>query len=118
RKARGSPALDLPAECFVVFLQNHDQVANSGTGQRCHALTSPGCFRAMTAWFLLMPGIPMLFQGQEFGASSPFFYFADHEIELTDDVRDGRRTFLAQFPSLASRKMQAELVDPGDVNTF
>jgi len=118
RKARGSPALDLPAECFVVFLQNHDQVANSGTGQRCHALTSPGCFRAMTAWFLLMPGIPMLFQGQEFGASSPFFYFADHEIELTDDVRDGRRTFLAQFPSLASRKMQAELADPGDVNTF
>ena len=66
QKARGTPTLDLPAECFVVFLQNHDQVANSGTGERCHALTSPGRLRAMTAYLLLMPGIPMLFQGQEF----------------------------------------------------
>jgi maltooligosyltrehalose trehalohydrolase len=118
QKARGSPALDLPAECFVVFLQNHDQIANSGTGERCHALTSPGRLRAMTAYFLLMPGIPMLFQGQEFAASSPFFYFADHEIELSRDVREGRRSFLAQFPSLATSEMQAKLTDPGDIDTF
>jgi maltooligosyltrehalose trehalohydrolase len=118
QKARGSPALDLPAECFVVFLQNHDQIANSATGERCHALTSPGRLRAMTAYFLLMPGIPMLFQGQEFGASSPFFYFADHEIELSRDVRAGRRSFLAQFPSLATNEMQAKLTDPGDIDTF
>jgi maltooligosyltrehalose trehalohydrolase len=118
RKARGSPALDLPAECFVVFLQNHDQIANSATGKRCHALTSPGRLRAMTAYFLLMPGIPMLFQGQEFAASSPFFYFADHESELSCDVREGRRGFLAQFPSLATSEMQAKLTDPGDIETF
>ena len=118
QKARGSPALDLPAECFVVFLQNHDQIANSGTGERCHALTSPGRLRAMTAYFLLMPGIPMLFQGQEFAASSPFFYFADHDIELSCNVREGRRTFLAQFPSLATSEMQVKLVDPGGIDTF
>ncbi len=118
RKARGTPTLDLPAECFVVFLQNHDQVANSGTGERCHALTSPGRLRAMTAYLLLMPGIPMLFQGQEFGASSPFFYFADHEIGLSHDVREGRRLSLAQFPSLATSEMRAELADPGDIDTF
>ncbi len=118
RKARGTPTLDLPAECFVVFLQNHDQVANSGTGERCHALTSPGRLRAMTAYLLLMPGIPMLFQGQEFGASSPFFYFADHEIGLSHDVREGRRLSLAQFPSLATSEMRAELADPGDIETF
>ena len=118
RKARGTPTLDLPAECFVVFLQNHDQIANSGTGERCHALTSPGRLRAMTAYFLLMPGIPMLFQGQEFGASSPFFYFADHEIELSRDVREGRGLSLAQFPSLATSEMRAELTDPGDIDTF
>jgi maltooligosyltrehalose trehalohydrolase len=118
RKARGTPTLDLPAECFVVFLQNHDQIANSGTGERCHALTSPGRLRAMTAYFLLMPGLPMLFQGQEFGASSPFFYFADHEIELSHDVREGRRRSLAQFPSLATSEMRAELADPGDIDTF
>jgi maltooligosyltrehalose trehalohydrolase len=118
QKARGTPALDLPAECFVVFLQNHDQVANSGTGERCHALTSPGRLRAMTAYLLLMPGIPMLFQGQEFGASSPFFYFADHEIGLSHDVREGRHLSLAQFPSLATSEMRAELADPGDIDTF
>ncbi len=117
-KARGSPTLDLPAECFVVFLQNHDQIANSGTGERCHALTSPGRLRAMTAYLLLMPGIPMLFQGQEFAASSPFFYFADPGIELSPGVREGRRTFLAQFPSLATSEMQAQLADPGDIETF
>ncbi len=118
RKARGTPTLDLPAECFVVFLQNHDQVANSGTGERCHALTSPGRLRAMTAYLLLMPGIPMMFQGQEFGASSPFFFFADHEIGLSHDVREGRRLSLAQFPSLATSEMRAELADPGDIGTF
>jgi maltooligosyltrehalose trehalohydrolase len=118
RKARGTPTLDLPAECFVVFLQNHDQIANSGTGERCQALTSPGRLRAMTAYFLLMPGIPMLFQGQEFGASSPFFYFADHETELSRDVREGRHRELAQFPNLATSEMRAELADPGDIDTF
>ena len=118
QEARGTPALDLPAECFVVFLQNHDQVANSGTGERCHALTSPGRLRAMTAYFLLMPGIPMLFQGQEFAASSPFFYFADHEIALSHDIREGRHRELAQFPSLATSEMRAQFADPGDIDTF
>jgi maltooligosyltrehalose trehalohydrolase len=118
QKARGTPALDLPAECFVVFLQNHDQIANSGTGVRCHALTSPGRLRAMTAYFLLMPGIPMLFQGQEFAASTPFFYFADPGIERKREVRGGRQIFLAQFPSLSTSEMQARLIDPGDIATF
>jgi len=118
QKPRGTPAFDLPAECFVVFLQNHDQIANSGTGERCHALTSPGRLRAMTAYLLLMPGIPMLFQGQEFAASTPFFYFADPGTGLSRDVREGRRRFLAQFPSLTTSEMQAKLVDPGDIGTF
>ena len=118
KQPRGTPTLDLAAECFVVFLQNHDQVANSSAGERCHALTSPGQLRAMTAYFLLMPGIPMLFQGQEFAASSPFYYFADHGSELSRAVRRGRGIFLAQFPSLATGEMQAELTDPADIDTF
>ena len=117
-KRRGTPALDLSAESFVVFLQNHDQVANSGTGLRGHALTSAGRWRAMTAWLLLMPGIPMLLQGQEFAASTPFLYFADHRPDLAAAVRDGRREFLAQFPNLASPEMAARLADPGDAETF
>lgn len=118
KKARGAAALDLAAECFVVFLQNHDQIANSGTGSRFDRLSNPGLLRAMTAYLLLMPGIPMLFQGQEFGASSPFFYFADHEAGLAELVRAGRAASLAQFPTLATASMQAELVDPGNANTF
>jgi maltooligosyltrehalose trehalohydrolase len=72
----------------------------------------------MTAYLLLMPGIPMLFQGQEFAASTPFFYFADPGTELSGDVREGRRSFLAQFPSLATGGMQDKLADPDDIDTF
>src|SRR3954468_7790475 len=118
KKRRGTPALDLPAETRVVFLQNHDQVANSAAGLRVHALTSPGKWRAMTAYLLLMPGIPMLSQGQEFAASTPFLYFADHRDDLVESVRKGRAEFLAQFPSIADKEMQRRLADPVDEATF
>ena len=91
RKRRGTPALDLPAERFVVCLENHDQVANTLPGARLPTLTSPGRLRAMTALTLLAPGTPMLFQGQEFGSTRPFLYFADHDAELAKAVRDGTR---------------------------
>lgn len=118
KQRRGTPALDLPAPTFVTFIQNHDQVANSGRGERAHQLTSPGQYRAMTALMLLMPGTPMLFQGQEFCASTPFLYFADHKPELAEMVRKGRAEFLAQFPTLASPEMQAQLADPAAPDTF
>jgi maltooligosyltrehalose trehalohydrolase len=79
---RGTPTFDLPRHRFVAFLQNHDQVANSARGCRGHELTTPGRWRALTALLLLAPHTPMLFQGQEWGTSSPFVYFADHVPEL------------------------------------
>jgi maltooligosyltrehalose trehalohydrolase len=118
KKRRGTPAFDLPAEAFVVFLENHDQIANTGAGRRLHQLTSPARYRAMTAYLLLMPGVPMLLQGQEFGSTNPFLYFADHPPELARAVRGGRREFLRQFPSLAGRDMQSRLADPSDPDTF
>src|SRR5207302_9665044 len=79
----------------------------------------PGRFRAMTALLLLGPSTPLLFQGQEFAASSPFFSFADHANEdLRRRVRAGRLKFLAQFPSAASPEIQAIIPDPGDVAIF
>jgi maltooligosyltrehalose trehalohydrolase len=87
-------------------------------GQRAHLLASPGRYRALTALWLLMPGTPMLFQGQEFAASSPFFYFADLPAPLDEAVRKGRAEFLSQFPSIASAAAQAALPDPGDPLTF
>jgi maltooligosyltrehalose trehalohydrolase len=118
RKRRGVPALDLEPARFVCFTQNHDQVANSARGQRAHELTSPGRFRAMTALLLLGPGTPMLFQGQEFAAASPFLYFADHKPELARLVRKGRARFLSQFRSLASSVMPGSLPAPEDPATF
>jgi maltooligosyltrehalose trehalohydrolase len=118
KKRRGAPALDLPPAAFVTFLENHDQVANSGQGLRVRELTSPGRYRALTALLLLAPGTPMLFQGQEFGASSPFLYFADHNPELAKLVRTGRAKFLAQFPTLATAEAQAALKSPADPATF
>ena len=118
KKARGSPALDLLPARFVNFIQNHDQVANSGQGLRINQLCSPGRFRAMTALLLLAPSTPMLFQGQEFAASSPFLYFADHHPQLNAQVAKGRREFLAQFPSLATPEAQDAIPDPGDPATF
>ena len=53
----------------------------------------------MTALLLLAPGTPMLFQGQEFAASSPFLYFADHDAGAGRGwCAAGRLEFLSQFP--------------------
>jgi maltooligosyltrehalose trehalohydrolase len=59
----------------------------------------------------------MLFQGQEFGASSPFFYFAD-QSELTEVIRKGRLDFLEQFPSLRDPEFKRIMPRPGDISTF
>jgi maltooligosyltrehalose trehalohydrolase len=118
KKRRGTPAFDLPAAAFVNYLQNHDQVANSVFGSRLHALTSPGRYRALTAFLLLGPGTPLLFQGQEFAASAPFLFFADHAPKLAAQVREGRARFVAQFPEVATPEVRSRLPDPGDPAIF
>jgi maltooligosyltrehalose trehalohydrolase len=118
KKRRGTPSLDQPPSAFVVCLENHDQVANSGRGWRCHWLTSPGRWRAMTALLLLGPNTPMLFQGQEFCSSAPFVFFADHKPDLARMVAEGRRNFLSQFPTIALPEMQQQIADPASLDTF
>ncbi|HXG94951.1 MAG TPA: malto-oligosyltrehalose trehalohydrolase [Blastocatellia bacterium] len=118
KKRRGTPAFGLKPATFVTFIQNHDQISNSGNGERIHKLASPGKYRAITALALLAPGTPMLFQGQEFGASSPFLFFADHNSEIAPKVHKGRKQFLAQFPSLAIAETQSRIADPADPATF
>lgn len=118
KQRRGSPVLEIPPQAFVNYIQNHDQIANSATGQRIHQLSSPGAFRAMTTLLLLMPNTPMLFQGQEFAASAPFRYFSDHKPEISKVVLKGRADFLSQFRSLQGIEIQAALADPGNPATF
>ena len=116
---RGYSGFDLPPQTFIAFLENHDQVSNFPLGDRLHTQTSPGIYRAMTALLLLGPWTPLLFQGQEFGATSPFCYFADvGDEKLKEEVRKGRFKFLAQFPSAASAETQAVLPIPDDPGTF
>jgi maltooligosyltrehalose trehalohydrolase len=118
KKRRGTPTYGVPSSAFINFIENHDQVANSARGLRSPRLSSPGRYRAMSALLLLMPGTPMLFQGQEFAASSPFLFFADHKNELAKFVRKGRAQFLSQFRSIAMPEIQASLPDPADFATF
>lgn len=117
-QARGTPTRGLEPEQLVTFLQNHDQLANSGRGLRVHQIAGPGRLRALTALLLLGPWTPMLFQGQEFAASQPFFYFAGFEGELADQVDQGRKREVSQFPSLATPEIQAVLPRPDDPRTF
>ena len=118
KQRRGTPSLDLPSSAFVVFLQNHDQVANSALGRRIHQLTSPGRHRALTALLLLGPSTPLLFQGQEFNASSPFLYFADLSEELRAPIAEGRKEFLAQFPTLVDPEIVAAFPAPSEESTY
>ena len=117
-KRRGSPALDVPPRAFIHYLQNHDQVANSARGDRFHASTSPGRFRALTALLLLGPATPLIFQGQEYAASTPFLYFGDLGPPFCDEMRASRRSFLTQFPGLATGAMQAAVPHPADPSVF
>lgn len=118
-KPRGTVVGNEPAAGFVFFLQNHDQVANQLHGDRLHEKTSPGLVRVLTALLLLSPQTPLLFMGQEFGASSPFLFFADFPPgELAQAIHRGRKAFLAQFRSAASSGAQATIPDPCDPRVF
>jgi len=118
KKPRGTSARGLPPRTFINYLENHDQVANSATGDRLWRQTSPGRARAMTALLLLAPGTPLLFQGQEWSSTAPFRFFADHNSELRPLVRKGRAKFLAQFPSCATAERQDQMPDPGAPETM
>jgi len=116
---RGTPAAGLSPEVFICFLENHDQIANTGPGQRLRFQTSPGCYRAMTSLFLLGPWTPLLFQGQEFGASSPFFFFADpSDPAVREAIRKGRAQLQAPFLSLSEEQIWEKLPTPEDPSAF
>lgn len=117
-QARGTFSKDLTPGHFVVFIQNHDQIANSGHGLPMSRLAGPAELRAMAALLILGPNLPMLFQGQEFNSTRPFLFFAELTPDLADPVANGRANFLAQFPSLAFPAVQRTLARPSDPDVF
>jgi maltooligosyltrehalose trehalohydrolase len=118
KQRRGTDARAMAGAGFVCFLENHDQVANTGRGLRLHQLAHRGRWRAMVSLLLLGPNVPMLFQGQELASPSPFTYFADHHSELAEAVRAGRLEFLSQFPALTDPETREVLPDPDDETAF
>lgn len=98
---------------FVLCIQNHDQIGNRATGDRLHHAIELDTYRALSALLLFLPEIPLLFQGQEWAASSPFQYFTDHNDELGKLVSEGRRREFSSFPDF-----EGEIPDPQEPETF
>ena len=113
-RRHGRPHIPLLGRNFVGFLQNHDQVGNRAFGERSAALMSLGRLKIGAALVLGAPFMPMLFQGEEWAASTPFLYFTDHkDPALGAAVRKGRRAEFAAFG------WRAEAIpDPQDPATF
>ena len=103
---------DYDAHSFVTFLQNHDQVGNRASGDRIHHGIDPAQQAAAIALILLGPGTPMLFQGEEWAASTPFTYFTDHDDELGELVSSGR---VAEFAAMGWAE---QVPDPQSRATF
>jgi maltooligosyltrehalose trehalohydrolase len=98
QRRHGKSPAGLSGHRFLGYLQNHDQVGNRAKGERSCHLMSLGRLKIAAALILTSPFIPMLFQGEEWGASSPFMYFTDHEDpELGRAVTEGRRREFAAF---------------------
>ena len=114
KRTHGRSASGLSAHHFVVFLQNHDQVGNRAIGDRIDQIIGLPRAKVGIALVLMAPFLPMIFQGEEFAASTPFQYFADHDDEtLAQAVSDGRKREFAAFGWDAN-----EVPDPEDRATF
>jgi maltooligosyltrehalose trehalohydrolase len=115
---RGEPSAHLPPLSFVNFLQNHDQIGNRAFGERLISLVPREALTAATAIQLLAPSPPLLFMGEEVGATMPFLFFCDFTGDLANAVREGRRREFARFPAFASPDARAHIPDPLAPETF
>jgi maltooligosyltrehalose trehalohydrolase len=115
---RGEPSGHLSPTAFVAFLQNHDQIGNRAFGERIADLAPWPAVKAAQAVLLLAPNVPLLFMGEEWGATQPFCFFTDFHDELADAVREGRRREFKKFPQFADETARAAIPDPNDMATF
>jgi len=98
RRVHGRRIGELTGHRFLGYIQNHDQVGNRARGDRLSHLVTHGKLKIASALVFTSPFIPMIFQGEEWGASTPFQYFTDHQDkQLGDLVRQGRRREFSSF---------------------
>jgi maltooligosyltrehalose trehalohydrolase len=110
----GRQVVGLSGHRFIGFVQNHDQVGNRAQGERVSHEAGVGRAKIAAALVLTSPFVPMLFQGEEFGASAPFLYFTDYEDpELGRLISEGRKKEFVAFGWSPD-----QIPDPQDEQTF
>lgn len=98
KRPHGTSSKNIPANKFVVFVQNHDQVGNRFKGDRLSSQLNFQQLKLAAGILLLAPNIPLLFMGEEYGETAPFLYFiSHHDDELIRLVREGRKKEFASF---------------------
>ena len=113
-RRHGRAADGLSGSSFIGYSQNHDHIGNRAIGDRLASTLSAGRLSAAAAITLTAPFVPMLFQGEEWGASAPFAYFTDHtDPSLAAAVTEGRRHEFEAFGWECDR-----VPDPQDPATF
>jgi len=113
-RKHGRPVRGVSGNKFLAYLQNHDQIGNRARGERLNHLVDTGRFMLGSALVFASACIPMIFQGEEWAASSPFQYFTDHQDEeLGKAVVTGRREEFAAFGW-----DPGDIPDPQDPATF
>jgi maltooligosyltrehalose trehalohydrolase len=113
QRRHGNSPKHIPADRFVVFIQNHDQIGNRMLGERLGHLVSFEDLKLAAGTVLLSPFIPLLFMGDEYAETAPFQYFVSHtDAELIEAIRRGRSEEFAAF------EWSGELPDPQDPHTF
>jgi maltooligosyltrehalose trehalohydrolase len=117
-RLRGTDPAPVRPRQLVNYLQNHDQVGNRAVGDRLHHRLDPAGYRAATVLLLTAPQTPLLFMGQEWGASTPFLFFTDHHERLGRRITEGRRAEYRAFAAFADPRACALIPDPQAVSTF
>ncbi len=81
----------VPGHAFVISAQNHDQVGNRALGDRPSRVLTDAQLAIELAVLITSPYTPMLFQGEEWGARTPFQFFTDFsDPDLGRAVAEGR----------------------------
>jgi maltooligosyltrehalose trehalohydrolase len=117
-KGRGTRSAELSPTAFVLFLQNHDQIGNRALGERLTVLADPMALEAAIALQILCPQIPLIFMGEEQASRAPFLFFTDHNSDLAQAVREGRRREFASFSPRHDPEYLASIPDPNNPETF
>lgn len=118
KRPRGTDCRHLPPERFVHCISNHDQTGNRALGERLNRLVTPEAYRMLSVLLCLTPYTPLLFMGQEWGAATPFLFFADHDGELGRKITAGRKKEFASFPEFSDAAGASRIPDPQDRRTF